>query len=108
MVSDGSNFDKFRVDCWPNKAKKEPSAFNHIPHTKLRQLYSTEKTSDRSVVAACLDRERTSNLTRPELDKESGGPGDSHYKEKSIVFLSLPQTPEKPSGPPLLPFSVNF
>lgn len=35
-----------------HKPKKEPSAVNHIPQTKLSQLYSTETTSDQCSVSA--------------------------------------------------------
>ncbi len=82
--------------------KKEPSAVNHIPYTKLSQLYSTEKTSDQSSVSACLDREGTSSLTGLELDKESGAPRecarwawDSHFKRGKhfyFFFLSITAT----------------
>lgn len=74
-VKSTDRHDNFRVDCWQKKSqKKEPSAVNHIPNTKLSQLYSTEKTSDQSSLSSCLDREGTSSLTSQELDTESGAP----------------------------------
>lgn len=104
---------------WPNKSpkKREPSAVNHIPHTKLSQLYSTEKTSDQSSESACLDREGTSSLTGLGFDKESGAPWecarwawDSHFKTgKSLLFFFFCcHRPRRSPGVLLSPFSIIF
>lgn len=66
-----------KTDLTSSRTKKQKegvSAVNHVPRTKLSQLYSTEKTSDQSSMSAWLDREGTLSLTGLELDEESGAP----------------------------------
>lgn len=115
-VKSANRLDKFRVDCWPNKSqnkkKKEPSAVNHIPHTKLSQLYSTEKTSDQSSVSSGVDREGTPSLTSLELDKESVAPWEcARWAWESLFFFFFKHhchRPHSSPGVPLSAFSVIF